>query len=848
MELYLAGLDCPHCAEKIRAAAENHSSVEKAEMNFMAKKLILNIKNDADKNALLEDIKAIVKALDPEVDVSLIQKAAPTNELVIKMQGLDCPNCAEKICSFAEAYNGVEKAVYNIMSQKLTLTLSAQADQKTTAEDIIKFALETEDGITPKVLTEKKHPDIVLVLENLDCAECGEKIRSYAEKMNGVASAELNFMSKKLAICLSPTGVRGNVITAVTGFVNTVEPEVNVLDEASAAKAKPKEEPAVSLRMIIRLIVTAIIFAVAMLIRDTKYGMWLFLADYAIIGADIVWRALRNIIKGQAFDECFLMTLATIGAFCVGEYPEGVAVMFLYQLGETFQSYAVRRSRANIAQLMDIRPDAAYLKRGNDVEKVSPEYVYPGDIIIVKPGEKIPLDGIITSGSTSVDTSALTGESVPRSAAEGSEVLSGCVNISGLIEVEVTKEYGESTVTKILELVENSAAKKAKTESFITRFAKIYTPCVVVAAVLLAVIPMIIQGGFDKEFLYRALSFLVVSCPCALVISVPLSFFGGIGGASKQGILVKGGNCFESLAKCSTIVFDKTGTLTDGTFEVTEISPKNMTEDELIEYAAIAESTSNHPAAVSVMKRFSGALPEDISAEEIAGKGVKSISDGKTILAGSIKLMNDYGIEAENVRGGGTVIHVAVDGKYAGFIRISDSLKPDSREAIAKLKKSGIHTVMLTGDRKASAESTAAALGIDEFHAELLPGDKVSCLEKLLSENKVTAFVGDGINDAPVLMRSDVGIAMGGVGSDAAIEAADVVLMTDEPSKINEAIRISKRTKAIVMQNIIFAIGVKIIILILTALGITSMWIAVFGDVGVAIIAILNAMRARKVK
>lgn len=773
MILLLEGLDCPHCAEKIRTAAEKHSSVETAEMNFPAKKLIVKPKNGADENALFAELEKIVKSIEPDVVPTLFESS------------------------------------------------------------------------------QKRSGEFTLILEDLDCPDCGEKIRSYAEKMNGVEKAELNFMSKKLKITLSATGRESAVEAAVTGFVNSVEPDVTVIKEGTASpKSKaPQKEQLLSGRMLARLILTALFFAAGMVFRDRDFALYLFLAGYAVIGLDIVVKAFSNIIKGRAFDECFLMTIATLGAFFVGEYPEGVAVMFLYQLGEMFQSYAVRRSRNSISELMDIRPDSANVKRDGEIISCSPEDVMTGEIIVVKPGEKIPLDGVVISGSSSVDTSALTGESVPRSAKEGDEVLGGCVNLSGLIEVRVTKAYGESTVSRILELVENSAVKKAKTENFITRFAKVYTPCVVASAVLLAAIPMIIKGSYDPDFLYRALSFLVVSCPCALVISVPLSFFSGIGGASKRGILVKGGVCLEQLAKCERIVFDKTGTLTSGTFSVTEVTPVNMSESELVRLAACAESVSNHPVAQSITSCFDGELPKDISAEEIAGKGVKAAVNGKTVLAGSAKLMRENGItDFPEAAGDGTVVYIAADGAYEGFIRISDTVKPDAKKAIAALKKSGVRTFMLTGDRKGSAAATAEELGIDEYAAELLPDGKVEKFESIMNGSRSTAFAGDGINDAPVLMRADVGIAMGALGSDAAIEAADVVLMTDEPSKIAEAIGIAKKTCSIVRQNIIFALGVKLIILVLTALGLTTMWIAVFGDVGVAVIAILNAMRARNFK
>lgn len=608
-------------------------------------------------------------------------------------------------------------------------------------------------------------------------------------------------------------------------------------------------------KMLVRIIISFIILVALKFINPD--GIWeiiAYLIPYAIVGWDILWKAIRNIFHGQVFDENFLMAIATIGAMFTGEFSEGVAVMLFYQIGELFQSYAVGRSRKSIASLMDIRPDFANIEKDGEIVEVDPDEVAIGDMIIVKPGEKIPLDGVIISGNSSVDTSALTGESVPRDVLEGDDVISGCINLNGVIKVQVTKEFGESTVSKILDLVENSSTKKAKAENFITRFARYYTPCVVIGAVLLAVIPPLILGGGWSNWIHRALIFLVISCPCALVISVPLSFFGGIGGASKCGILVKGGNYLEALAKTGVIVFDKTGTLTKGVFNVTAIHPDKVSEYELVEYAALAESYSNHPISRSLKNEYSSEIDKSriSSTEEISGRGIRAIIDGKEICVGNDKLMEDKGVKWHPCHHVGTTVHVSVDGVYAGHIVISDELKNDAADAISMLKAHGIRkTVMLTGDAKAVGENVAATLGIDEVHTELLPADKVSEVEKLLAgkngkEN--LAFVGDGINDAPVLSRADVGIAMGAMGSDAAIEAADIVLMDDCPSKIATAIEIAKKTISIVNQNIVFALSVKALILILGATGIAGMWAAVFADVGVSVIAILNAMRALNVK
>ena len=583
----------------------------------------------------------------------------------------------------------------------------------------------------------------------------------------------------------------------------------------------------------------------------------LFLPAYFVIGWDVLWRAAKNIIHGQVFDENFLMALATVGAFCTGffgkgEYPEAVFVMLFYQVGELFQSYAVGKSRKSISALMDIRPDYANVERDGSLCRVDPEEVQVGDVIVIKPGEKAPLDGVVLEGRSSLNTSALTGESLPREVEPGDDVISGCINLNGLIRVQVTKVFGESTVAKILDLVENSSSKKAKAENFITKFARYYTPIVVVSAVLLAVAPPLFTGGNWAEWIERALIFLVVSCPCALVISVPLSFFGGIGGASRDGILVKGGNFLEILSDTEIVVFDKTGTLTKGVFNVTAIHPDRYSEGELLELAALAESYSDHPISRSLKDAYGmeidAARVSDV--EELSGRGVKAQVDGRLVCAGNDKLMEEIGVIWHPCHRVGTTVHVAVNGEYAGHIVISDELKPDAAEAVASLKRAGVRkTVMLTGDAKAVGESVAKELGIDEVHAGLLPGDKVDRVEALLrekSERGKLAFVGDGINDAPVLSRADIGIAMGALGSDAAIEAADIVLMDDKPSKLAEAMKISKRTLRIVRQNIVFALAVKAAVLVLSAFGLSNMWEAVFADVGVSVLAILNASRALK--
>ena len=606
----------------------------------------------------------------------------------------------------------------------------------------------------------------------------------------------------------------------------------------------------------IKIIVSLILFLIAMIINfdNELINKGIFIIAYIIVGLEIVRKALRNIFRGKVFDENFLMTVATVGAFGIGEFPEAVAVMLFYQVGELFQSYAVDKSRKSIASLMDIRPDYANIEKDGKVLKVDPDDVKIGDIIIIKPGEKIPLDGTVIEGNTSIDTKALTGESLPREASPGDEILSGSINISGLIKVKVSKEYGESTVSKILDLVENASSKKSKSENFITKFAQYYTPIVVIIAVLLVVVPVIFFGGEFSDWIYRALSFLVVSCPCALVISIPLSFFGGIGGASKMGILIKGSNYLEAIASTEIIVFDKTGTLTEGIFEVQKINPKDIDENDLLENAAYAECYSNHPISLSIKRAYGKQIDKSKikSTEELSGRGIVAIINGKNVLVGNEKLLNENNIEFEKNNDVGTILYVAIDNKYVGNIVIADKIKEDAKDSIMSLKKSNIkQAVMLTGDRKAVGENVAGILGIDKVYTELLPDGKVEKVEELLkekSEKGKLAFVGDGINDAPVLALADIGIAMGGLGADSAIEAADIVLMTDEPSKIVDTIRLSKKTMKIVKENIIFAINVKVLVLILSAIGISTMWEAVFADVGVSIIAILNALRVLNVK
>ncbi|MGN9134219.1 heavy metal translocating P-type ATPase [Clostridium sp. HCP1S3_B4] len=717
---------------------------------------------------------------------------------------------------------------------------------------------------------------IKLSLKGLDCPNCAAKIERKVNDLEEVKEASLNFAVQYIAIDIKDGFDSENVKTKVKEIVNSLEPDVvvseykntkikhanlkeghakiNNLKEIEPRKIEtPKEEKKENIfKENIPLFVGIAIYLLAVIFfQDKSYGVVLFLVSYALVGFEVILAALKNIFRGEIFDENFLMAVATIGAFSIKEYPEAVAVMIFYQIGEMFQDYAVNKSRKSISSLMDIKADYANILVNDKEKKVSPEDVDIDDIIVVRPGERVPLDGIIIEGESSLDTSALTGETVPRNAATNDEVLSGSINISGLLKIKVTKAYGESTVARILELVENAGSKKAKTEKFITKFAKVYTPTVVALAVLLAVIPTIfISGAEFSDWLYRALVFLVVSCPCALVISIPLGLFAGIGGASKKGVLIKGGNFVELLKDVDTVVFDKTGTLTKGTFNVVKVKAVNISEDELIRLAAMGESFSNHPIAKSIVQYYHKEIDKDIikNYKEISGNGISVQIEDKNILLGNSKLMSSNNIKFESEETIGTIVYVAVNNEFKGYIIISDEIKETSKEAIKSLKQLGVkRTIMLTGDSKNVAEKVAKDIGIDSVYSELLPADKVEKVEKLLNEeekNDKLVFVGDGINDAPVLARADIGVAMGGIGSDAAIEAADVVLMRDDPLALKDAIKIGRKTTGILWQNIVFALVVKVGVLILSTFGYANMWLGVFADVGVTLIAVLNSMRA----
>lgn len=770
------------------------------------------------------------------------------------VENLGCAHCAAEIEHEVGKLDGISKASLDFVSKTLRVELLDENRFPELTGKMQEIAQSHEPDIRLTEHKAVKPGERILFLKGLDCADCAAKIEHEIQKLDGMQEAQVSFAAQRVMLKADDREKLPALTREAIRIIGEMEPDVTVSFREETSEDDEDEKKERISRIL--LAIGVVLFAVAMAVPMAEIPSFiLYLAAYLLIGGEILLIALRNIQRGQVFDENFLMSVATIGAFAIGEFPEGVAVMLFYRVGELFQDMAVNRSRSSIKALMDIRPDFANLKLGEEIRRVSPEEVGIGDLILVKTGEKIPLDGIVTQGVSSLDTSALTGESLPRDVQPGSEVLSGSINQSGLLTIQVQKEFGDSTASRILELVQNASGKKAPTENFITKFARYYTPAVVFAALALAVIPpLVIPGAQFHTWIYRALAFLVVSCPCALVISIPLSFFGGIGAASRQGILIKGSNYLEALNNLDTVVFDKTGTLTKGSFTVTEILPEKMSKEDLLRYAALAEGASNHPIAQSIVKAYGLPVDEGHAMEhtEIAGHGIRAVIDGKTVLAGNSRLMESENISFQPVSTPGSLVYLAVDGEYAGCLIISDEIKPDTPKAVEALRQTGVHTIaMLTGDSRAVAESVAKTIGIDTVYAELLPDQKVERVE-LLDTKKTPggklAFVGDGINDAPVLARADIGIAMGGIGSDAAIEAADIVLMTDELSKLPAAVRIAKKTRRIVWQNIWFALGVKAIILILAAVGIATMWAAVFGDVGVALIAVLNAMRALKTK
>ena len=854
----LKGLDCPNCSAKIEKEVGALPGVESSVVNLMQQTLTVQSEKSADAT-LAEQVETIVHSHEPDVEVS--EKTEPAVTKVYLLKGLDCPNCSAKIEKEVGELGGVASSTVNLMNQ--TLTVQAGTSVATSLLDTVTTIVHSHE---PDVeVSEKTEPAVtkVYLLKGLDCPNCSAKIEKEVGELDGVTSSTVNLMNQTLTV-QAGTSVAASLLDTVTTIVHSYEPDVEVSEKQLEATAPVKKDEKAAVyndedkKRTIRLAVGAVVYAIGMALTvfaklPTLAELAFLIVAYVILGWDVVWQAVKNITRGQVFDEHFLMSVSTIGAFAIGEYPEAVAVMLFYQVGEFFQSLAVKRSRKSISDLMDICPDSATVKRNGVLQVVSPESVAVGEIIVVKPGEKIPLDGIVVDGESMLDTKALTGESVPRSIRKGDEALSGCINQSGLLTLKVTKSFGESTVSKITDLVENASARKAPTENFITTFARYYTPVVVGMAAVLAIIPPLVLGGGWSEWLRRGFVFLIVSCPCALVISIPLTFFGGIGAASKRGVLVKGSNYLEALNKVSVVVFDKTGTLTKGVFEVANIIPAaGYQKEQVLEYAAQAESYSNHPIAKSILATYGKPIDQKQFSgfEEISGHGISVMVQGKKVLAGNSKLMESEKIAYAACDAAGTKFYVAADGSYVGCILIADEVKPDSKCAIAELKKIGVEkTVMLTGDDERIGKSVADELGLDAYYAQLLPDQKVEKLEMLDKQKRQgskLAFVGDGINDAPVLARADVGIAMGGLGSDAAIEAADVVLMTDEPSKLVEAIDVAKATKRIVMQNIVIALGIKSVFLVLGALGMAGMWEAVFGDVGVTIIAVLNAMRILK--
>lgn len=782
----------------------------------------------------------------------------------IILGGLNCAHCAEVINEKVSKLEEIEYCNLNFINKKLTLEIACDSniDEDLVIKKVIKMINDIEPGLDIKVLRDEKinNKKVEIALGGLNCAHCGEEIGNKVSKLDNVIQSNLNFISKKLTFEVAKNVDEKLVTEEIIKIINDTEPGLDIKVSFSDTKTKKenKEEVEISNKGdLIKLIIGSIMYIFGIFQTATgfesKFASIVFLIVYLIVGYDVLLKALKNASKGRVFDENFLMSIATVGAVIIGEVPEAVGVMLFYKIGEYLQDIAVGKSRKSITSLMQIRPDSANLKVGSEIKVVSPEEVSIGDIIVVKPGEKIPLDGVVVDGFSMVDTSALTGESVLREIGVGESALSGFINKNALLTIEVTKEFGESTVSKILDLVENASSKKSKTENFISKFAKYYTPFVLISAMVIAFIPpLVVPNAEFLDWFYRGLVFLVVSCPCALVLSIPLSFFSGIGNSSKHGILIKGSNYLEALKNVDTVVFDKTGTLTKGVFKVTKVSPVGISEKELIEYAAYAEANSNHPIAKSIVNYYKESIDlEKITYfEEIAAHGIKVKYNDLHILAGNDKLMSSENILYFPTDDIGTVVYIAVNGAYRGYIVISDEIKEDSKEAIKNLKLSGVkEVVMLTGDNEKVANKIANELGIDKVYSNLLPNEKVDRLEDIFKEKlpkEKVAFVGDGINDAPVLARADVGIAMGALGSDAAIEAADVVLMTDEPSKIAKAIEISRKTNKIVWQNIVFALGVKAIVLILSAGGVATMWEAIFADVGVALIAVLNAMRVMK--
>ena len=862
-ELMLNGLTCAHCAETIGEVVKNIHGVQSSNMNFISKKLTLEIDSSYDEEAIISEVIAIIDTIEPGLDIRVLNKRVhEDNKKELILNGLTCAHCAEVIGDQVKSLEGIQSSNLNFVNKKLTLELNSRKNEDKIIEDVIGLIDSIEPGLNIQVLENKNKLYIKkdIILGGLNCAHCAEVIGNKVSSLDGVKTSNINFVNKKLSVEINNTD-KDIIIKNIINIINDTEPGLDIKVEGTIENKTIKKETKIvkdnNKLKLLKILLGAFVFIFAfyeeMMGVESKYSILIFLVSYILVGGDVVYKALRNMTKGRIFDENFLMTVATVGAIAIGDASEAVGVMLFYKVGEYLQELAVGKSRKSISDLMQIKPDVANLKVDNSIKVVDPEEVEIGDFIMVKPGEKVPLDGVVVDGSSMVDTSALTGESVLRTVNSGDELLSGFINKNSLLTVKVTKSFSESTVSKILDLVENASSKKSKTENFISVFSKYYTPIVVILATLIAVIPPIfVPGAMFSDWLHRGLVFLVVSCPCALVLSIPLSYFSGIGVASKNGILIKGSNYLEALRYVDTVVFDKTGTLTEGVFDVVKVNSVGISEEELIKYASIAEANSNHPIAKSILNYYNKEvnLNKIESYEEIAAHGIKVKYENEEILAGNEKLMTVNNIEVNKNEEIGTVVYIAVNNQFKGSIVISDKIKSDSERAIKEIKAQGIkETVMLTGDNKEVADSVAKQLKVDKVYSNLLPNEKVEKIESIYegrNDKEKIAFVGDGINDAPVLARVDVGIAMGGLGSDAAIEAADIVIMTDEPSKIAEGIKISKKTYKIVWQNIIFALGIKIIVMIFGALGMASMWEAVFADVGVALIAVLNAMRIMK--
>ncbi len=894
---HIAGLDCANCAAQLERQLKNVKYFDNVVIDFMAQKIILTAQDEQSLQAGLLEAQKVIDRVEPGVTITEKTKKKKISHHGEHGEPCDCGHDHhygdhEEHCGCDHDHHHGEHEEH----------CGCGHDHHRHGEQDV-HAVQAHTAVSGK-------GQRVYFISGLDCANCAAKLERHLKELPYFDDVTIDFMAQKLILQVKDLQTLPTAIKEVEAVIETVEPGVTISEKQKKAKGayhdhvhdehcgcghdhehdhnhnhnhrqhcdcgqhheqeyqtKQLSEPAAMAQPVavkpkaapftpemkqsaMKIAAGAVLVLLANLLKLSELAQFgVYLLAYLIVGGEIVLRAVKNITRGQVFDENFLMAVATIGAFCVGEYPEGVMVMLLYQLGELFQDYAVHRSRRSIADLMDIKPEVAHVKQGDRFISVEPDEVALGDIIQIRPGEKIPLDGVVLDGHSALDTVALTGESVPREVAPGQQVMSGCINTSGVLTVRVEKEYEDSTVAKILDLVENASSKKAEAENFITRFARYYTPVVVAIAAILAIVPPLALQEPFSGWIYRALTFLVISCPCALVISIPLTFFGGLGASSRHGVLVKGSNYLESLAQLEIAVFDKTGTLTKGQFAVTEVHPVGISEEQLLYYAACAESISNHPIAQAVQQANQKAVAAQAlqSAEEIAGHGISAVVEGHTVLAGNYRLMEREQVVCSQVEEAGTIIYLALDRKFCGWIVIADELKPDAQEMITRLKALGINQiVMLTGDNQKTAEQVAGQLGITKVFSQLLPGDKVHCLEQLLqqkSQKGTISFTGDGLNDAPVLARADVGIAMGGLGSDAAIEAADVVIMNDQPSKLADAVEIARATRRIVKQNIVFILAVKLLVLILAALGLATMWMAVFADVGVAVLAILNAVR-----